>query len=135
MSTTDDQYSVPLTLPLTGPGSRAQIAAYVREAIEHANPGNAARLAENITTSVLSRLGASHLTASFGAEAEILGRLLVLRDQLVTATNLPGIVFVVPRGMLEGYAARTQRHMDAYDGIEIIYADVDRPMVAIPATP
>jgi hypothetical protein len=59
---------IPLTLTEDGPGSRAEIADYVRTVIEQRTTPNddttAERLAQNITTSILHRLGAGYSVAA-----------------------------------------------------------------------
>lgn len=71
MSETGD---VPLRLTARGPGSRAEIAAYVKAAIEQNTTPNddasSERLAEGITTSVLHRLGAGLWESVSGATQE-----------------------------------------------------------------
>lgn len=58
--------SVPLRLTATGPGSRREILDYVRSVIEsqQANPENPPeRVARNLVTSILARLGADYRVA------------------------------------------------------------------------
>lgn len=61
---------IPLHLTASGPGSRAEIAAYIKTVIEQRTTPNAdtsaERLAESITTSVLHRLGAGYSVATGG---------------------------------------------------------------------
>jgi len=65
----------PLKLTATGPGSRAEIAAYIQQVIEERTTPNddtsAERLAHGITTSVLHRLGAGYTVAVGGIQTVV----------------------------------------------------------------
>jgi polyhydroxyalkanoate synthesis regulator phasin len=76
-----------LRLTETGPGSRAEIVAYVREVLEQRTVPNddtdAEKLAKAIVTSVLSRLGAGYAAASNPDRVEALEQQVTALDERV----------------------------------------------------